>query len=188
MRLYSSVMSVIVFAALPVACAHATKTASQEKSEKSSDGKKPDDKKAGEKKAEEAKAGGQKSEDKKGDGNKGEDKKASGEPASGKKGPGEAKQGKGLPRTEAIETSKTTKQMFKPEGLKKLQVALSAKSIDVDENGHLTSATQESILAFQKKQGLPATGLPDYETLRRLGVKPDDVYHREPPSERAGVQ
>lgn len=95
---------------------------------------------------------------------------------------------KAPPRTETLATSKTTRQMFKPEGLKKLQVALSAKANDVDESGQLDSATQESLRVYQKKEGLPATGLPDYETLRRLGLKPEEVFHREPPAERVGVQ
>ena len=95
---------------------------------------------------------------------------------------------KAPPRTETLATSKTTKQMFKPEGLKKLQTALASKDAKEDENGQLDSQTQEALRAYQKKQGLPATGLPDYETLRRLGLKPDEVFHREPPGERVGVQ
>ncbi len=91
-------------------------------------------------------------------------------------------------RSETIETSRTTKQMFKPEGLKKLQVALAAKSTGVDENGQLDAKTQESLRAYQKDKGLPATGLPDYETLRKLGLKPDDVFQKDTPGERNGVQ
>jgi len=91
-------------------------------------------------------------------------------------------------RAETLTTSKTTKQMFKPEGLKRLQVALSVKATDVEETGRLDDATQESLRKYQKDQGLPATGLPDYETLRRLGLKPEEVFHRDTPAERVGVQ
>lgn len=91
-------------------------------------------------------------------------------------------------RAETITTSKTTKQMFKPDGVKKMQVALSAKTVDIDESGQLDNSTQESLRKYQKDQGLPATGLPDYETLRRLGLKPEEVFHRDTPSERLGVQ
>jgi peptidoglycan hydrolase-like protein with peptidoglycan-binding domain len=78
--------------------------------------------------------------------------------------------------------------MFKPEGLKKLQVALSAKSMSVDETGNLDAKTQESLRAFQKDKGMPPTGLPDYETLRKLGLTPDEVFQKDTPGERNGVQ
>ncbi len=91
-------------------------------------------------------------------------------------------------RNETLELSKTTRQMFKPEGLRKLQVALSAKSTAVDENGQLDGKTQESLRAYQLEKGLPATGLPDYETLRKLGLKPDEVFQKDTPGERNGVK
>ena len=119
---------------------------------------------------------------------------------------------------EPMTTSKSTKKMFKPEGLKKLQQALDGKLGDiekkkeqvekkkdeveeekaklkvpladldgVDQTGELDARTQEALRAFQRAEKLPETGLPDYESLRRLGLKPDEVYHHEPPAERGAV-
>lgn len=131
---------------------------------------------------------------------------------------------------EPITTSKTTEQMFKPEGLKKLQEALNgklksieqanvklaakkeemlekpgdkvtqaqkkkeeqkiplAKVEEVKANGELDNATQEALRSFQRSEQLPETGLPDYETLRRLDIKPNEVYHHQPPGLRLGVE
>lgn len=131
---------------------------------------------------------------------------------------------------EPITTSKTTEQMFKPEGLKKLQETLNEKLKSIDEanqklaaqkenmleekgdketsaqkqkekqkiplakveevksTGELDNATQEALRAFQRSQQLPETGLPDYETLRRLKIKPNEVYHHQPPGLRLGVE
>ena len=58
----------------------------------------------------------------------------------------------------------------------------------VAENNTLDTKTQLALQQYQKSQGLPETGLPDYETLRRLGLKPEEVFRRDPPSERLGVQ
>lgn len=117
-------------------------------------------------------------------------------------------------RLETMSTSKTTQQMFKPEGLKKLQAALS-QNLDgkearvgdhnaggpptddtkvggngkpVEQTNKLDRQTQLALQAYQKSQGLPETGLPDYETLRRLGLKPEEVFEHELPAERHGVK
>jgi peptidoglycan hydrolase-like protein with peptidoglycan-binding domain len=94
-------------------------------------------------------------------------------------------------RSEAITTSKTTNDMFKEEGIKKLQRALATKQKAVaglQESGKLDTKTQDALRAFQKEQQLPDTGLPDYESIRRLGVKPEEVYQHSPPAQRTGVQ
>jgi peptidoglycan hydrolase-like protein with peptidoglycan-binding domain len=94
-------------------------------------------------------------------------------------------------RSEAITTSKTTNDMFKEEGIKKLQRALATRQKAVaglQESGKLDTKTQEALRAFQKEQQLPDTGLPDYESIRRLGVKPEEVYQHSPPAQRTGVQ
>jgi hypothetical protein len=120
---------------------------------------------------------------------------------------------------EPMTTSKTTKEMFKPAGLMRLQQVLQQRLVDtgekndevahekkdpvekkkeelkvplakvegVDQSGELDARTQEALRAFQRAEKLPETGLPDYETLRRLGIKPDELYHHEPPAKREGV-
>jgi len=90
-------------------------------------------------------------------------------------------------RPEAMTTSSTTKAMFKTEGLKKLQAALAKRSFAVTSTGQLDIQTQEGLRKFQQGQSLPDTGLPDYESIRRLGLKPQEVYEPEPPAERKGV-
>ena len=91
------------------------------------------------------------------------------------------------PTNDTITTSKTTEQMFKPDGIKKLQQALSSKAKDVPQTGKLDAATQAALVDYQKGAGLPTTGVPDYETLRRLKLKPEDVFHHQTPGERVGV-
>ena len=113
---------------------------------------------------------------------------------------------------EPLTLSKTTRDMFKPDGLKKMQQALSKKMsalekggeiegepesgggsgddrppAKVKETGKLDADTQAALRAFQKSEKMPETGLPDYETLRRLGVKPSEVFEHLPTSERKGV-
>jgi hypothetical protein len=132
-------------------------------------------------------------------------------------------------RVETMETSATTKQMFKPGGIAMLQAALDEAVRDLDEpeapkkkgrpaltleprdrtgadededaredeqgkkttvvkeTGRFDQPTQLALLRYQKSEGLPATGLPDYETLRRLGLDPKDILFHDVPAERHGV-
>jgi hypothetical protein len=57
----------------------------------------------------------------------------------------------------------------------------------VNETGRFDERTQLALLMYQKAEGLPETGLPDYETLRRLGLEPDEILYHEVPAERLGV-
>lgn len=157
---------------------------------------------------------------------KGERSAKSGAKAAGRKTPerDEGKSTQKAPRidgkAEPMTTSKTTKKMFKPAGLKKLQAALNdrlddiakkneqvakgnqkdeviaekqqfkvplAKIEEVEETGQLDATTQEALRAFQRSEQLPETGLLDYESLRRLGIKPDEIFHHETPAERGAV-
>ena len=40
------------------------------------------------------------------------------------------------------------------------------------------AATRGGIQKFQKAQDLPATGVPDAETVKRLGLDPDKTFRR----------
>lgn len=44
--------------------------------------------------------------------------------------------------------------------------------------GELDAATSAAVRRFQEAQGLAATGMPDRETLRRLGINPEAAYGR----------
>lgn len=86
-------------------------------------------------------------------------------------------------------TSTTTKEMFKKDGLKKLQSALANKgNANVKETGVLDARTQTALKAYQKQEGIAETGMPDYEVVRRLGLEPDEVFHSKPPAKRIGVK
>lgn len=87
-------------------------------------------------------------------------------------------------RTETLDTSPSTAKLFKPDGLKKLQEALAAKGQEVKTTGRLDASTQKALREYQKANELPDTGLPDFETLRRLGLKPEEVFERDLPGEK----
>ena len=44
-------------------------------------------------------------------------------------------------------------------------------------NGQLDGATLQALRAFQKREGLPTTGLPSYETVDHLGLDLDAIFH-----------
>jgi peptidoglycan hydrolase-like protein with peptidoglycan-binding domain len=44
-------------------------------------------------------------------------------------------------------------------------------------SGQLDQPTRAALRAFQKSEGLPATGLPSYETVRHLDLKLDSIFH-----------
>jgi hypothetical protein len=70
-------------------------------------------------------------------------------------------------------------------GIVKLQRALNAAGTKAAETGRLDAQTQIALRAYQEREGLAVTGLPDYQTLRRLDVPPDEVFRRLDKSPRA---
>lgn len=42
-------------------------------------------------------------------------------------------------------------------------------------------STQAALRRFQAEHDLPATGTPDHETVRRLGLNPDDLFRKAAP-------
>jgi len=85
----------------------------------------------------------------------------------------------------------TPGSMIDHQSMVELQRALSRHGERVQASGVLDDATQAALRRFQKQQGQPATGLPDYDTLRRLGLDPKRVllggtYRRE--AERPSVR
>lgn len=112
---------------------------------------------------------------------------------------------------ETFGTSETTKEIFKKEGLEALQKKLNGElgelgaAIDggvdagtdapkneppkeLEINGTLDVKTQKALGAYQRVHGMPETGLPDYKTLERLGLKPSDVFVHRPPGNRSSRQ
>ncbi|HET6439148.1 MAG TPA: peptidoglycan-binding domain-containing protein [Anaeromyxobacter sp.] len=65
--------------------------------------------------------------------------------------------------------------------VRKMQEALSSRGLlGAHRNGELDEATQGALRRFQTQQGLAATGMPDRETLRHLGVPVEEAYGPEP--------
>ncbi|HYG67597.1 MAG TPA: peptidoglycan-binding domain-containing protein [Anaeromyxobacteraceae bacterium] len=51
--------------------------------------------------------------------------------------------------------------------------------------GELDEPTSAALRRFQEREGLAATGLPDRETLARLGIDPEKAYGRNEPATEA---
>jgi peptidoglycan hydrolase-like protein with peptidoglycan-binding domain len=70
----------------------------------------------------------------------------------------------------------TPKSVFEPGATERIQRALSDKGYDTPATGKMDDRTRKNLEAFQKEKKVAATGLPDIETLRKLGLEPDEVF------------
>lgn len=76
--------------------------------------------------------------------------------------------------------------LMNPGSTRKIQDALRQQGFfDGEPSGTLDEATSAGLRKFQSSQGLAQTGAPDRETLRRLGVDPQEVYRTVPPGSEA---
>jgi len=66
--------------------------------------------------------------------------------------------------------------MLDQKAIGKIQAALAHHGVKVASSGVLDQPTQAALRRFQKRQGIARTGLPDYDTLRRLGLDPKTIY------------
>lgn len=66
--------------------------------------------------------------------------------------------------------------MLDAEAMKRIQSKLSGKGFKVAQSGQLDQATEAAIRKFQAHEHIASTGLPDFDTLRRLGLDPKEVY------------
>src|SRR5262249_33628501 len=66
--------------------------------------------------------------------------------------------------------------MLDPRSMRRIQEALNHHGEKVEASGQLDDATQVALRHFQRRQGQPGTGMPDYDTLRRLGLDPQEIY------------
>jgi peptidoglycan hydrolase-like protein with peptidoglycan-binding domain len=60
--------------------------------------------------------------------------------------------------------------------MRKIQAALAGKGERVSQTGKLDAATQAALKRFQTSQNQPATGFPDFDTLKRLGLDAKELY------------
>lgn len=70
--------------------------------------------------------------------------------------------------------SKNARDVMREDGIRALQ-----KKLNVMEDGVLTAETQRAIGSFQRAEKLTETGMPDYATVKRLGVDPQRVFRRD---------
>ncbi len=62
----------------------------------------------------------------------------------------------------------------------RIQRALAARGLlQGHREGELDTPTSAALRKFQRDEGLAATGFPDRETVRRLGIEPEEAYGRE---------
>jgi hypothetical protein len=84
---------------------------------------------------------------------------------------------------QAVETgipvASTPQGLLRAGAEKRIQSRLHARGLLRPEqvNGQLDGVTRQALRKFQKSEGLPATGLPSYETVERLGLKLDEIFH-----------
>jgi len=70
-------------------------------------------------------------------------------------------------------------ELFVPGGVARIQKALAEHGyvdLDATRGGRIDPATTAAIRKFQSDQGLARTGVPDHETVRRLGLDPDALF------------
>jgi peptidoglycan hydrolase-like protein with peptidoglycan-binding domain len=73
-----------------------------------------------------------------------------------------------------------------PGGVEKIQQALAGRGyLDLEEAeaGHIDAATAGAVRKFQTDEGIARTGNPDHETVRRLGLDPDELFRKSEPKQ-----
>jgi len=66
--------------------------------------------------------------------------------------------------------------MLDPKAMHQIQSSLSRHGASAPSSGQLDDETQEALRKFQRNQHIAETGMPDYDTLRRLGLDPKSIY------------
>jgi hypothetical protein len=72
--------------------------------------------------------------------------------------------------------------LLAPTGAQQIQDKLATRGLLSNDHqvGSLDGPTREALRAFQLQSDLPATGVPDEATVKKLGLAPDDVFkHRQ---------
>ena len=66
--------------------------------------------------------------------------------------------------------------MLDPQAMKQIQSKLAHRGFKTSESGQLDDETQAALRKFQAHEHIASTGMPDYDTLRRLGLDPHKIY------------
>jgi len=89
-----------------------------------------------------------------------------------------------------VPVSSTPRGLMHDGAQKKIQDRLRARQLLAADQctGQFNLQTRDALRAFQKREGLPATGLPSYETVEHLGLELDKIFrstkHAEAPPRR----
>ncbi len=78
-----------------------------------------------------------------------------------------------------VPVAATPEGIVPPEALERLQEALWERGFAVAITGELDLATEAALRRFQRSAGLAETGLPNLETLERLGLDAQEIYEGE---------
>ncbi len=66
--------------------------------------------------------------------------------------------------------------MLDPKAMHQLQGALNRHGVSTPASGQLDEETQAALRKFQRREKMAATGMPDFDTLRKLGLDPKAIY------------
>lgn len=84
------------------------------------------------------------------------------------------------PKGERPRVPASPEALLAPGAVTEIQRALAEEGLlGAHREGELDRPTSAAVRRFQAQQGLAATGMPDRETLRRLGIDPEAAYGRE---------
>ena len=73
----------------------------------------------------------------------------------------------------------SAEQLLVDGGVRAVQDALHERGfLDAAPDGEPGATTERALVEFQKNHGLAATGMPDRQTLRELGLDPDELIRR----------
>jgi peptidoglycan hydrolase-like protein with peptidoglycan-binding domain len=74
--------------------------------------------------------------------------------------------------------------LFVAGAVERIQQALAERgylALEAVQRGRLDRVTSAAVRKFQSDQDLARTGIPDHETVRRLGLDPDALFRKNPP-------
>jgi len=66
--------------------------------------------------------------------------------------------------------------MLDPKSMRQIQQALDKHGVKAPSSGELDEETQAALRRFQGREHMAKTGMPDYDTLRKLGLDPKTIY------------
>lgn len=70
----------------------------------------------------------------------------------------------------------TPNAMLDDKSMREIQKALAAHGVSVEQTGKMDAQTEQALRTFQGREHTAKTGLPDYDTLRHLGLNPKSIY------------